>query len=322
MNCSYRILKDVHIGVRVRKTKDKTTVPFKNEPMTDVYIKDWNDQGFNLQHKSFPTKGNTVWLDFNQLPLNQLNIEMGYIKNPITFVEAIASYGGGTSMVLIRADIFDYLELLNDKKQKDESKLYKPSDLKVGDRVVSAICREGNVMVYLGTFGVANLSERYLYNYSNYSNGYNCHYIDQTPERAFFAYEQKDGKYNVKAYPLTNKIVKELYGAADKGRGNSLDPAFTSEDENLKMINYLFFKQKYAPAKLKKEFRPENEKNNYPHIKLTTDLSLYGLVYAQKGKKDLRKNAYNFVKESCNVNEKQLFQTAIDMEGWHSALKR
>lgn len=32
MNCSYRILKNVQIGLSVRKTADKSTVPFDNEP--------------------------------------------------------------------------------------------------------------------------------------------------------------------------------------------------------------------------------------------------------------------------------------------------
>jgi hypothetical protein len=60
MNCNYRILKDVHIGQRVRKTKDKTTVPFKNDPMTDVRIKDWSQLGFKLSHPDLPKE---IWVD-------------------------------------------------------------------------------------------------------------------------------------------------------------------------------------------------------------------------------------------------------------------
>lgn len=186
MNCSYRILENVHIGLRVRKTKDKTTVPYKNEPITDVYIQSWNNQGFQLKHEAFPTKDNTVWLDFGQLPLNQLNIEMGYIKNPIVFVEAIMSYGGTTSMVFLRADTFDYLELLEDKKNKEESRILKIKDLKIGDQVVSSLCREGNPMIYLGTFVSVDIRKRY--NYGRYSSGSYPYSIESTPKHAYFAY--------------------------------------------------------------------------------------------------------------------------------------
>lgn len=214
MNCSYRILKDVHIGLRVRKTKDKTTVPYKNEPITDAYIETWNDQGFRLKHEAFTTANNTIWLDFYQLPLNKLNIEMGFIKNPIVFVEQILSYGGSTSMVLLRADTFDYLELLEDHNYKVESEKLKPTQLKPGDQVISAICRESLPMVFLGRFRSAVEQQKYVRGY-----GHNYSYVvDEAPEHAFFAYPQNDGSYNVESYPMTNKKIVELYKAEDKGK--------------------------------------------------------------------------------------------------------
>ncbi len=212
MNCSYRILKDVHIGVRVRKTKDKTTVPYKNEPITDVYIKEWDNQGFRLEHSDFPTKDNTIWLDFYQLPLNKLKIEMGFIKNPIVFVEQILSYGGYTSMVFLRADTFDYLELLEDHKYKVESEKIKPTALKPGDQVISCICRESLPMIFLGRFRSATERQKYVY-----SSGYQ-YVIEEAPEHAFFAYPQRDGSYNIESYPMTNKKIVELYRAEDKGK--------------------------------------------------------------------------------------------------------
>jgi hypothetical protein len=217
MNCSYRILKDVHIGVRVRKTKDKTTVPYKNEPITDAYIEDWNDQGFTLKHEAFTTTNNTIWLDFSQLPLNKLVIQMGFIKNPIVFVEQILSYGGSTSMVLLRADTFDYLELLEDHKYKVESEKLKPTQLKPGDQVISAICRESLPMIFLGRFRYATERQKYVYNRGRGTN-YEFVVDDEAPEHAFFAYPQTDGGYNVESYPMTNKKIVELYRAEDKGK--------------------------------------------------------------------------------------------------------
>ena len=210
MNCSYRILKDVHIGVRVRKTKDKTTVPYKNEPITDVYIDAWTDQGFSLKHEAFPTSDNKIWLDFGQLPLNGLNIEMGFIKNPIVFVEALLYYGGTTSMVFIRADTFDYLELLEDHKYKVESEKLKPTQLKIGDQVISAICRESLPMIFLGRFRYATEKTKY------YGRSNREFVVDVAPEHAFFAYPQTNGSYNVESYPMTNKKIVELYRAEDK----------------------------------------------------------------------------------------------------------
>jgi hypothetical protein len=237
MNCSYRILKDVHIGVRVRKTKDKTTVPYKNEPITDVYIDDWTDQGFSLKHEAFPTSDNKIWLDFGQLPLNGLNIEMGFIKNPIVFVEALLYYGGTTSMVFIRADTFDYLELLEDHKYKVESEKLKPTQLKIGDQVISAICRESLPMIFLGRFRSAIERQKYLYNRGT-GSGYQ-YVVDEAPEHAFFAYPQRDGSYNVESYPMTNKKIVELYRAEDKGKSFE-ETRFSDYETNKSLLQQVF----------------------------------------------------------------------------------
>lgn len=242
MNCSYRICENVHIGVRVRKTKDKTTVPYDNKPITDVYIDSWTDQGFQLKHSAFPTKGNTIWLDFYQLPLNQLNIEMGYIKNPIVFVEAIRGYGGTTSMVFLRADTFDYLELLDDHKYKEESEKIKPTSLVPGQQVISCICREANPMIYLGRWKSVDCFERYQY--GGYDRGYQPE-ISSASDQVFFAYPQRNGKfYHVESYPITNKKVVELYRAEDKGKSFE-ETRFNDLEENKKMILDLSHQKSY-----------------------------------------------------------------------------
>jgi hypothetical protein len=305
MNCSYRILKDVHIGVRVRKTKDKTTVPFKNDPMTNVKIVSWNDQGFQLSHPDLPRN---IWVDFYQLPLDKIQLEYGVIKNPITFVEQIMV---GGSMVLVRADTLDYMEMLHDKKDKDEAKTYGVRQLTPGDRVISAICKHGNVMVYLGTFNIATMSYKYRYGYGYRSNTEYYHYVAETPERAFFAYEDKDGKYSIKDYPIQNKVVKENYKCSDKGM-EGVAAQFTDEAENLKMIRDLMmtsrYNYNYSDEELKKEIRTK-----FPNIKYDMyDRS----AYIQKGKDKIRENAVQFIMENklTDLSNKTIYATEVEAQ--------
>ena len=241
MNCSYRILKNVNIGASVRKTADNSTVPFDNEPLTGMKIESWSKQGFVLSHPDLPEvpyhqNKRQVWLDFNQLPLNQLNIEMGIIKNPLTFVERLVGRGG-TSMVLLRADTFDYLELLEDKKSKDESPKYNYTNLKPGDQVISCLCREGNVMAYLGKFTQVQFEIKYIYNYHVIGDSYKYVVFENAPERLFFAYKQ-GSTYNITSYAITNKHVVELYLAKDKGKSFDDGDKFKDLEANQKIIMY------------------------------------------------------------------------------------
>ena len=287
MNCNYRILKDVHIGLRVRKTKDKTTVPFKNDPMTGVKIMKWNQLGFQLSHPDLPKD---IWVDFHQLPLDTIQLEYGVIKNPITFVEEVMV---GGSMVLVRADTLDYMEMIHDKKEKEEAATYGVRALTPGDRVISAICKHGNVMVYLGTFNIATYaySRSYSYGWRN-SNGETFYYVNETPERAFFAYEDPDGTYNIKSYPIQNKIVKENYLASGKDRGDKVDPQFIDESKNLQMILDLAlsrrYEAKYSPDKIN-EIKEQYKKMKYSEYD--------PICYMQKGKTDIRENALGFIRE-------------------------
>ncbi len=313
MNCSYRILKDVHIGLRVRKTKDKKTVPFKNEPMTDVKLVSWNDQGFELAHPDLPKN---IWVDFYQLPLDKIQMEYGVIKNPITFVEEIRE---GGSMVLVRADTLDYMEMLHDKKEKEEAKTYGIRELIPGDRTISAICKEGHIMVYLGTFSIARMETKHNYGYGRSSNT-TYMYIDETPERAFFAYEMPDGIYKVSDYAVSNKVVKEVYRCDDKGSART-NPLFLNEDENMEHIRNMMYTSRYSNTKYPKEKRAEiTEQYKTGSIKLSND-NYIRYAHIQQGKTDIRKNAVEFIKEHLDVeiysnkqeSKDRIFETMAEM---------
>ena len=312
MNCSYRILKDVHIGLRVRKTKDKKTVPFKNDPMTDVKLVSWNDMGFELAHTDLPKN---IWVDFYQLPLDKIQMEYGVIKNPITFVEEIRE---GGSMVLVRADTLDYMEMLHDKKEKEEAKTYGIRELIPGDRTISAICKEGHTMVYLGTFSIARLGTKYNYGYGRNTTTYM--YIDETPERAFFAYEMPNGVYKISDYAVPNKVVKEVYRCDDKGSERT-NPLFLNEDENMEHIQNLMYTTRYSNTKYPKEKRAEvEEQYKAGPIKLSND-NYIRYAHIQKGKADIRKNAVEFIKEHLDVeiysnkpeSKDRIFETMAEM---------
>lgn len=311
MNCNYRILKDVHIGQRVRKTKDKTTVPFKNDPMTDVKIMKWDQLGFQLSHPDLPKN---IWVDFHQLPLDTIQLEYGVIKNPITFVEQVMV---GGSMVLVRADTLDYMEMIHDKKEKEEAATYGVRALTPGDRVISAICKHGNVMVYLGTFNIATYSYSRNYSYNYRSDRKTFYYVNETPERAFFAYEDPDGTYNIKSYPIQNKIVKENYLASDKDKGDKVDPQFIDESKNLQMILDFALSRGYE-AKHSDE-KIKEIKEQYPKIK-------YGeydsICFMQKGKTNIRENALSFIKECDLMQTNEVYLNQQDANEAYNKWRR
>jgi hypothetical protein len=289
--------------------------------MTGVKIERWNDQGFQLSHPDLPKN---IWVDFYQLPLDKIQLEYGIIKNPITFVEEIMQ---GGSMVLVRADTLDYAEMLHDKKEKEEAKTYSVRQLTPGDRVISAICKQGNVMVYLGTFSVATMATKSQYSYGWSRNTTHLKYIDETPERAFFAYEMPNGKYRVDDYPLSNKVVKENYLASDKDRGERVNPQFTNIDSNMQLIRNLIYTCRYGNCKYPTERREEVREsianfemagyNRYAHI--------------QQGKTDIRKNSIQYIKDNLAIeiytNQKETFDNLFEsyeemQEQWNKNNRR
>jgi hypothetical protein len=319
MNCSYRILKNVNIGVRVRKTADKSTVPFANEPLTNMKIERWDNQGFRLSHPDIPTKDNSIWLDFGQLPLNQLNIEMGIIKNPLTFVERLIGGAGTTSMVLLRADTFDYLELLEDKKAKDEAAKYKPTDLKIGDQVISCLCREGNPMIFMGKFIPVNFTRPYHYGYRNH-NQERRSYIESTPERYYFAYPQPNGTYTIKDYPVTNKTVVELYMASDKGK-NFEETRFNDYDTNHQMILHeQFTMTNYQKEKKCTDYLHTENEDTIESFDFINKPSYgnYTLAYVGTTKEGLLDKAIEFYHSLAGKSKEVLYKTKKEYQDWYS----
>jgi hypothetical protein len=281
--------------------------------MTDVKLVSWNDQGFELAHPDLPKN---IWVDFYQLPLDKIQMEYGVIKNPITFVEEIRE---GGSMVLVRADTLDYMEMLHDKKEKEEAKTYGIRELIPGDRTISAICKEGHIMVYLGTFSIARMETKHNYGYGRSSNT-TYMYIDETPERAFFAYEMPDGIYKVSDYAVSNKVVKEVYRCDDKGSART-NPLFLNEDENMEHIRNMMYTSRYSNTKYPKEKRAEiTEQYKTGSIKLSND-NYIRYAHIQQGKTDIRKNAVEFIKEHLDVeiysnkqeSKDRIFETMAEM---------
>ena len=281
MHCSYRILKNVNIGQRVRKTADKNTVAFDNEPFSGAKILRYDHQGFQIGHESLPKD---LWLDFNQLPLCTLTIKNGIIEDEITFVESIVG-GSTTSMVLLKTATFDYQELLEDKLFKDNQQKFKATELIPGEVVSSAICKESVNMVFLGRFFVAECVNKGAYSYRG-SDGKSRYYIDKTPERAFFAIDDGSGKYSIKEYPITNKIVAELY------KEGINDALFTNQTINLDMIRYAAYHNKDTYYW---QYITFNTKPTFDFIK--NHRRGFGL-YVDTVKKDIRTKAIAYAKEN------------------------
>jgi len=145
MSCNYKLLKNAHIGSRVRMTKDKNTIPFDNKPMTNLLIENYNTLGFQISH---PSMGRTIWVAFNQLPLTELTIKNGIIEDEITFVENLIIH----QMVLVKTSDPDYIQLIKEREEEKEEEFTTLSKLKSGDKVISALCKEGVEMSYLGTW--------------------------------------------------------------------------------------------------------------------------------------------------------------------------
>jgi len=84
--CSIKLLKKAYIGVGVRMTSGKETVPFNNIPMKGMVIENYSSDGFQINHENFPE---SVWVKFEQLPLTRLTIKNGVIEDEITFVQYV-----------------------------------------------------------------------------------------------------------------------------------------------------------------------------------------------------------------------------------------
>lgn len=189
-NCNYKLLKDAHIGVGVRMSKDKNTIPFTNEPMTGMIIERYSKLGFQISH---PNLGKTIWVDFKQLPLTSLTMIDGVIQDEITFVENIVAH----QMELIKTDNPEYQELLVMKEEEKLETFTTLAHTLPGEVVVSALCKEGIALVYLGTWFIKDIhrcragSSYQGYTYIN--NPVDKFYLEkQSPKRAFFIVDSED----------------------------------------------------------------------------------------------------------------------------------
>ena len=177
-NCSIKLLDNVYIGMRIRMTSDKNTVPFKNVPLTKLKIEDYTIQGFYLSHKSLPRK---IWVDFRQFPLTALTIINGEVQNELTFVENINNH----QMELIKTDMLDYIELLDIRSKEGAIKYDTIYTIKAGDIVKSALCNGGEEMIFLGNFFTKGITSKYDY---HRGGGYAYkHFMSKaSPQRAVF----------------------------------------------------------------------------------------------------------------------------------------
>lgn len=312
MHCTYRILDEVHIGTSVRVTKDSTTVPFDNKPMTGVEIVEWNQQGFYIRHESLPKD---VWVKFEQLPLNAINIEMGIIKNPITFVQEIRK---GGSMVLMRADLLDYYELLQDKKEKESQKTYKVKDLQIGERVISSICKDGNVMVYLGTFSCATYQDYDPTRYYRSSRGIRYKkpyaFVDRIFDRAAFAYEDRSGKWNLQWYAIDNKVVRSLFKCSDRG-DKAIETAFTDQEKNLLIVSTSVMQNRWdnkpTPCANSSNYRPDTLTNFTGHLNVG---DMGSICHVQTDRTEIRERAVEVLRSAKFAGVPQHFSFSSEEE--------
>jgi len=179
-NCTFKLLDKVHIGVRVRMTSDKNTLPFNNEPLSNVKIVDYNQMGFKISHEKLPK---IIWVDFKQLPLTNLTIINGVIQDEITFVENILSH----EMEFIKTDTLDYIELVHIKKNEKADQFSSITSIKPGELVKSALCNGGKDMIFLGIFYTKKIERTKLYERNSYYKySYNYFLSRNSPQRAVF----------------------------------------------------------------------------------------------------------------------------------------
>ena len=206
-SCSYKLLEKAYIGTRVRMTGDKSTLPFPNAPMKGVKIINYDKMGFSLTHPEFPK---TVYLDFKQLPLTSLTIINGVIQDEITFVENIIAH----QVEFIKTDMLDYLELLDLKRRESEKTFVTLKDLKPGDVIITALCEQGEPMIYLGTWYTKNVHTRREWRGNYYSRREETYYYTmykESPRRAFFLIKSAEGKkYKIMNYPVTAKFITNM----------------------------------------------------------------------------------------------------------------
>jgi len=188
--CSIKFLPEAHVGVGMRMTKDKNTLPFDNKPMTHLVIEEYTKMGFYISHQTLPKK---VWVDFDQLPLTRLTIVNGVIEDEITFVENIVNH----RMQLIRTLDTEYIDLIYAEKEleKKVNEIIPISEAIPGHIYIGAQCEEGTPMIFLGVWHtkqvLRNEGNRHYYGYSRNRRD-KFQLAKNSPKRAFFAVHSTD----------------------------------------------------------------------------------------------------------------------------------
>ena len=188
--CSIKFLPEAHVGVGMRMTKDKNTLPFDNKPMTHLVIEEYTKMGFYISHPTLPKK---VWVDFDQLPLTRLAIKNGVIEDEITFVENIVNH----RMQLIRTLDTEYIDLIYAEKEleKKVNEIIPISEAIPGHIYIGAQCEEGTPMIFLGVWHtkqvLRNEGNRHYYGYSRNRRD-KFQLAKNSPKRAFFAVHSTD----------------------------------------------------------------------------------------------------------------------------------
>ena len=290
MNCKYRILKKAHIGLRVRITPEKgKTVPFDNIPMTGMKIEKWCKDGFYLSHSTLPK---SIWVDFHQMPLDNIIINHGIIESPITFVEEVHT---GGSMILMRADTFDYLEMLQDVKDLEINNTYSISKLEIGERVISTTCKDSRKMIYLGTFYCLELFHTDSFTVPLYQYGRKRelikknYYLDNIYQRAIFLYEDDN---TLHSFSLTNKTIKSFYKCSDRGLGG-FNEEYKDVNENRQMLMSfgVLGSVKWKGMDIIK-VQP-----NHSHLKESFDWKTSHFAFLQQEKDNIKENAKHFIED-------------------------
>jgi len=282
MDCSLKINEKVHIGRSVRKTSGDNTIPYHNLPITNAKITKFDNQGFILSHPNF---GRDVWLEFDQLPLMDIRIENGVILDEIVFVEHLFR-AGGTQMCLQKTDTDEYRGLVEDKEFLDKTKeLVKLKDLKPGQIVTPGTCKEGANFTFLGVFNIRSIDFKYAWRHKKYE-----YYINNNLKRALFMFDNGTGTLKVSDYPVSHKMIKELFdtGQVDKNYSSLNDNLNLLQvlGENNKNDNYGKFDISYSSI-----LKTRSDKNNYVgrvrvEIKKITDEQIMETV------KELQENYY------------------------------
>jgi hypothetical protein len=140
--------------------------------------------------------------------------------------------------------------------------------------------------------------------------------IDATPERAFFAYEMPNGKYQINAYPITNKTILEMYRCDDKGTHRT-NEEFTLAETNLEIIQNKMYAGKYS---YNVQHVDESEKKKFPHIEVSFSYR-DNPVYIQCGKETIRKNAFEYLKGADHLqgyDKARLYETEEEFKNAYS----